>query len=126
FDQMQVPVDGLEPVTNIRVVRCPFRSEIFRLDDEGITLPPAAGRSPPLTDAAVRTTVQRNDSGVVDHFVENHHVIGVLYDLHVVVIRAGHHWRPCVETDETTFVDRKVLRASWRAPEDRRTVGAPL
>src|SRR3954466_10888790 len=100
--------------------------EVLRLDDERVPLPAATRRSHPLTDAAMRPAVERNDPRVVDHLVDDRHVRGVLDDLHVVVVRTGHHRRSRVEADKAPLVDREILRAGWWTLENRGPLGAPL
>src|SRR5262245_41330215 len=52
----------------------------------------------------------RYDAGIVDHLVEDDHAIGVLKNLHVVVIRTRIHRRPRVER-EASLAERSILRA---------------
>src|SRR5713101_8809974 len=58
----------------------------------------------------VRTPAQWHDPGAVDHLVEDHHMVGRLNDLHVVVVRARHHGRSGVEAQDAAFRDGTVLR----------------
>src|ERR1700740_2087991 len=86
-----------------------FASEIRRIDHESITLPVANRVSPPLTNGAVRTPIQRDNASAVDHFVENHHISWSLEELNIIVVGARNHGRPGIETDETTLLQRPIL-----------------
>ncbi|PYR17513.1 MAG: hypothetical protein DMF94_23480 [Acidobacteria bacterium] len=58
----------------------------------------------------MRTAGQADDSGTVDHLVEDHDVVGRLNDLHVVVVRARHHRRSRVEPEDAAFRQRTLFR----------------
>src|SRR5262245_12191648 len=55
--------------------------EIRRFDNQRLALPAAAVTSRPLADVCrqVRTAVERNDTDVVEHLRENHHVARSLH-----------------------------------------------
>ena len=79
-----------------------FAKEPPGLDDERIALPASAGMAGILRQVPVRTSVQRNDPRVVDHFSENDHGVLVLEHLEVVVVPARGHRRACVEADDAS------------------------
>ena len=59
------------------------------------------------------TAVQGNHSGIVNHFAFNHHVIGGLHDLDVVVIERGQHrcaGRSTADHRQTALAVTKILR----------------
>ncbi|MQA28451.1 MAG: transposase [Luteitalea sp.] len=79
--------------------------EVGRLDDEGLTLPAAARIPGPLADRRwqVGAPIERDDADVVDHLVQQHHILGGLQHLHVrVVAPAGHRWAG-VEADDAAY-----------------------
>jgi hypothetical protein len=55
-----------------------------------------------LSEADVGTAVERDDACVVHHLVHDHHVVRRLQNQHVVVVRAGHHRRTGIESQETS------------------------
>ena len=48
----------------------------------------------------MRTPIQRNDSGAMYDLVEQHHLIGSLENLYVLVVAAGSHRRSGVEAQD--------------------------
>ena len=59
----------------------------------------------------MRAPVQRDDARVVDHLVEDDHVVGCLEQLHVVVVGARRHRWPRVEAEQAALRDTAILGA---------------
>ena len=57
----------------------------------------------------MRLSRERDDAGVVDHFVVDHDVVARLNDLNVVVIRARRHRRAGVEAENAALADPAIL-----------------
>ena len=78
----------------------------------------------------MRAPVERDDAGVVDHLVEDHHGVGRLEQLHVVVVGARRHRRPAVEAQDAALRERPVLGAfrhhAGERPGERARTLAPL
>src|SRR5215831_8215086 len=55
------------------------------------------------------TSVQRDDTCVMDHLDQNHHISGSLHDLVIVVVSGGKHWRSRGRPEETALGQRSVL-----------------
>src|SRR5262249_23247698 len=69
-----------------------LRRIIRRLDDERASLPPAARIAEPAANVLreMRTSIERNDTSVVDRLRKEHDVCGSLHNLVVVVLaRSG-------------------------------------
>src|SRR4029453_12188796 len=67
-----------------------FVRKVGRLHDERVALPATPRIAEPLADrsAEMWTTVQRDHSSVVDHFMGDRHVTGRLNNLNIVVVQA--------------------------------------
>ena len=73
---------------------CRAITEIGRLDDQGVAVPPANRITQPFLDLGrVVLGVHPDDPGVVHHLDENHHRILALHDPLVVVVERRHHRR---------------------------------
>src|SRR5439155_372207 len=66
---------------------------VRRLDDQRVAFPASAWIAVPQADipADVRTSVHRDDAGLVNHLVRNHHEAGTLDDLVRVVVPGREH-----------------------------------
>jgi hypothetical protein len=65
----------------------------------------------------VRPPVQWDDSGIVNHLVEHHHVVARLDELHVLVVPAGRHGWPRVVSKEAALGSVTVLRPVGGPPQ---------
>ena len=100
--------------------------EVRRLDNQRIALPPATRIAEPLPDLwlGMRTSVQRDYAGIVDHLDKDDNVARALQDLIVVVVEAGHHrsWQP---SENATIVRAPVFGPVSRAGLPGRSVLSP-
>ena len=101
FNQPQVLGAALQPRLR-RVVRC--------RDDERVALEPAPGVAVPQTQApvALRTAVERDDPYVVNHLLQDRHVIRRLENLEVAVV-PGHQPRHAI--GDAALAEAEVFRA---------------
>ena len=72
-------------------------------------MPPGIARPLRNGRVQVRTTIQRNNARVVDHFRHHHHVIAELQQLHIVVVFARQHGWAGVKTDQTALGQAAVF-----------------
>ena len=69
--------------------------EVGGFDDERITIPAAAGIAHVSPDGGreVRSSIERDESSLVDHLVANRHETGRLHDLIAVAVARWEHGR---------------------------------
>src|SRR5436853_1058389 len=72
-----------------------FVAEIRGVDDECISLPMSSRVSHPQADVLreMRTPIERDDTDVVNHFVEDRDISGALHNPNIVVVCAGKYRR---------------------------------
>jgi len=87
-------------------------SKVPAFDSKGIPVPAPARIAVPLPHAArqIAPPLQWNDTGVMDHLVENDDVVLGLKQLHFIVIRTRHHRETGIKADQATFRKSLVFR----------------
>ena len=89
----------------------------------------AARVSFPLADILwkMRTPIEGNDAGVMNHFDENRHVAGTLHDSNIVVVGSGKHGRSSGCPDDAALRQRPVFRTvEFMSAIRRLSFGLPL
>ena len=110
------------PETETSIVKAPIartnahpRVEIRRVDNQRIAVPVAARVSHPHADlrSCVRPSVQRNNPGLMHHFVAYDDVTRRLHDFDAVVVKEGQHRADSAQRDAT--VPRSQVRVGVRS-----------
>ncbi|PYR38569.1 MAG: hypothetical protein DMF90_02815 [Acidobacteria bacterium] len=63
----------------------------------------------------MRAAVERHDSGVVHHFVEDDDGVGGLQQLHVHVVGVGRHGWAGIEAQDAALADGPILGSNRRS-----------
>ncbi len=127
----RVVVDTREAFLDVHLGAGPpearFVREVRCVDDQRVAFPMATRIPAPLTDILRETgpIAQRDDAGGVDHFRENHEVIGGLEQPYIIIVDTRVHGRFRARTHEAPLPQVPVFRAvgwmhSRRAPRAAR------